>query len=104
MMSDHTTRASFPDPRHDEPPLPPSAALARKAADPRAILRLVGNDESVDDLPRTPDGLLDPPSSVGRKIRNGVLLVLLSGGFVWLVTVNAWDHDGFFPWFWNVVW
>ncbi|KON73579.1 hypothetical protein M768_11595 [Cellulosimicrobium cellulans F16] len=103
-MSDHSTRASFSDPQHDEPPLPPSAALARKAADPRAILRLVGNDESVDDLPRTPDGLLDPPSSVGRKIRNGVLLVLLSGGFVWLVTVNAWDHDGFFPWFWNVVW
>ncbi|MBN0040566.1 SHOCT domain-containing protein [Cellulosimicrobium cellulans] len=103
-MSDHATRASLPDARHDEPPLPPSAALARKAADRRAILRLVANDESVDDLPRTPDGLLDPPSSVGRKIRNGVLLVLLSVGFVWLVTVNAWDHDGFFPWFWNVVW
>ncbi|MGN7702059.1 SHOCT domain-containing protein [Cellulosimicrobium sp. 22601] len=103
-MSDHTTRASFPDPRHDEPPLPPSAALARKVADQRAILRLVGNDGSVDDLPRTPEGLLAPPSSVGTKIRNGVLLVLLSGGFVWLVTVNAWDHDGFFPWFWNVVW
>ncbi len=103
-MSDHMTGAAFPNPLHDESPLPPSAALARKAADPKAILRLVGNDESVDDLPRTPEGLMEPPSGVGTKIRNGVLLALLSGGFVWLVTVNAWDHDGFFPWFWNVVW
>ncbi|MBE9924666.1 SHOCT domain-containing protein [Cellulosimicrobium cellulans] len=103
-MSDHMTGAAFPDPLLDESPLPPSAALARKTADPKAILRLVGNDESVDDLPRTPEGLMEPPSGVGTKIRNGVLLALLSGGFVWLVTVNAWDHDGFFPWFWNVVW
>ncbi|MGO1203882.1 hypothetical protein, partial [Cellulosimicrobium funkei] len=101
-MSDHTMGA--PSAPHDESPLPPSAALARKTADPKAILRLVGNDESVDDLPRTPEGLMEPPSGVGTKIRNGVLLALLSGGFVWLVTVNAWDHDGFFPWFWNVVW
>ena len=30
-----------PSAPHDESPLPPSAALARKTADPKAILRLV---------------------------------------------------------------
>lgn len=91
-------------PDADLDPLPPSAALARRLADQRAILRLVGHDEPVDELPPTPEGLMEPPSGIGKKIRNGVLLALLSGGFVWLVTVNAWDHDGFFPWFWNVIW
>ncbi len=92
----------MPDSDHD--PLPPSAALARRLADQRMILRLVGHDEPVDELPPTPEGLMEPPSGTGKKIRNGVLLALLSAGFVWLVTVNAWDHDGFFPWFWNVIW
>jgi|GEM_PF-2057883 len=106
-MSDLTTGApDAPDatPHAHLDPLPPSAALARKVADPKAILRLVGHDEPVDELPRTPEGIIEPPSGTGTKIRNGVLLALLSGGFVWLVTINAWDHDGFFPWFWNVVW
>lgn len=92
----------MPDSDHD--PLPPSAALARRLADQRAILRLVGHDEPVEELPPTSEGLMEPPSGTGKEIRNGVLLALLSAAFVWLVTVNAWDHDGFFPWFWNVIW
>ncbi|TPW78550.1 SHOCT domain-containing protein [Schumannella sp. 10F1B-5-1] len=44
------------------------------------------------------------PATAGKAIARTVLLLAVSAGAVALVTVTAWDHDGFFPWFWNPLW
>lgn len=77
---------------------------AKRFADKRAILRVVPYGQSPMDLPETPEALLGSRAGAGKIALRFALLVVVSVGFVCLVTVNAWDHDGFFPWFWNIIW
>lgn len=77
---------------------------AKRIADKRAILRVVPYGQSPMDLPESADALLGRRAGAGTIAMRFALLVVVSVGFVWLVTVNAWDHEGFFPWFWNVLW
>ncbi|WP_219921791.1 SHOCT domain-containing protein [Brevibacterium oceani] len=77
---------------------------AKRFADKRAILRVVPYGQSPMDLPESAEALLGTRAGAGKIAVRFALLALVSVGFVWLVTVNAWDHEGFFPWFWNILW
>lgn len=84
--------------------LPESIFEAKRLAAPRAILRVVPYGEPVTELPADPGAFVGRATSPAGMVLKPVLLVAVSVGFVWLVTVNAWDDDGFFPWFWNPIW
>lgn len=84
--------------------LPESSVEARRRAAPRAVLRVVAEGEPVDRLPESADAFVGAATPPPLVVLAPVLLAAASVGFVWLVTVNAWDHEGFFPWFWNVLW
>jgi len=84
--------------------LPETIFEAKKLADPRAVLRLVPYGESVDALPPDAGAFVGRGTSPTGMVAKPLLLVAVSVGLVWLVTVNAWDDEGFFPWFWNPIW
>ncbi len=76
---------------------------ARRNADRRAILRLVPAGDAIDHLPDA-EAVTGRGVSLRGRILRPIGLVILSVAGVWFVTVGAWDDEGFFPWFWNVVW
>lgn len=84
--------------------LPETIFEAKKRAAPRAVLRVVPYGESASQLPADASAFVGPASSPIKFVRQAVLTLAISAAAVWIVTVNAWDHDGFFPWFWNVIW
>lgn len=84
--------------------LPETIFEAKRQAAPRAILRLVPYGEAVDALPTDADAFVGRGTSPRGMVLKPLLLLAVSAGFVWLVTVNAWDDEGFFPWFWNPLW
>lgn len=84
--------------------LPDSVFEAKRRADPRAVLRVVAQGESADRLPQTASAWVGRSTSVPKMLLKTALIIAITVAGVWLVTVNAWDHDGFFPWFWNPVW
>jgi hypothetical protein len=84
--------------------LPDSVFEAKRLADPRAVLRVVAQGEPADRLPQDPAAFVGRGTSVTGMILRPVLIVAITVAAVWLITVNAWDDDGFFPWFWNPIW
>lgn len=84
--------------------LPPTAFEASRMASSRAVLRVVPHGESVDALPDDAAAFVGPPASTPRVVVRFVLFLAVTVAGVWLTTVTAWDADGSFPWFWNVVW
>ncbi|MFE6735463.1 hypothetical protein [Microbacterium sp. NPDC057650] len=84
--------------------LPDSIFEAKRLADPRAVLRVVTQGEPSDRLPQDAAAWVGRSTSVPKMILKTVLVIAITVGGVWVVTVNAWDHDNFFPWYWNVIW
>ncbi|MDP4332010.1 hypothetical protein Q7F20_01380 [Curtobacterium sp. A7_M15] len=84
--------------------LPNTAFEAKRLAAPRAVLRVVPHGERPDVLPSDSGAFVGPGTSPVGMVLKPVLMVAVTVAFVWIVTVNAWDDEGFFPWFWNPVW
>jgi hypothetical protein len=84
--------------------LPESIFDAKRLSAPHAVLRVVPYREPVAELPADPGAFVGRATSPAGMVLKPVLLVAVSVAFVWLVTFNAWDEDGFFPWFWNPIW
>lgn len=86
------------------PTLPKSIFDAQRQAPPNAVLRVVPYAESPDTLPATPDVFSGPATSTGKVVLRFVATAAISVAAVMIITLNAWDDDGFFPWFWNPLW
>ncbi|MEV6228605.1 SHOCT domain-containing protein [Saccharopolyspora shandongensis] len=75
-----------------------------RLADPGARLHIVLAGGNPARLPGSPELVTGRVPTAGKVVLNGVALWAVTVAGVFLATVTAWDHDGFFPWFWNVVW
>ncbi|SEB45523.1 SHOCT domain-containing protein [Arthrobacter woluwensis] len=72
--------------------------------DRRAVLRIAATAHDAAVLPEGPERIVPPMMSVWRRLLLGVVLLAGSVLAVWVITVGAWDDEGFFPWYWNVLW
>lgn len=77
---------------------------AKRLADPRAVLRVTPHGQEADELPTRALSWVGPGTGPGRIILRTVIIIAVSIAGVYLSTVQAWDHDSFFPWYWNIVW
>ncbi|MER7081220.1 Short C-terminal domain-containing protein [Saccharopolyspora kobensis] len=78
-------------------------ALAERV-DNNARVRVVTGDSDASRLEPDPEAVVGAISSPGQQFLGGVVLCAVSVLAVYVITFNAWDEDGFFPWYWNVVW
>ncbi|MFJ3958092.1 SHOCT domain-containing protein [Arthrobacter sp. NPDC090010] len=82
----------------------PRQSLVPGPVDRRAVLKIAATAQEAATLPASPDYIVLPGMSVPRRLLLGVILIAGSVLGVWVITVGAWDDEGFFPWFWNVLW
>ncbi|MER6991319.1 SHOCT domain-containing protein [Saccharopolyspora hirsuta] len=68
------------------------------------LVRIVTRGEDASLLPEDPEAIAGKVYSPIERVLFAGLLCVVSVAAVFLITVNAWDDEGFFPWFWNVVW
>lgn len=85
-------------------PLPQSAQIAVRDADKNIVLRILPAGQDPEVLPAEATAFVPGPRTAGGVIVSWVLMLAVTVGGVWLITGNAWDDDGFFPWFWNPLW
>lgn len=75
-----------------------------KRADKGSRLRIATRGADVSRLEEDPEAIVGKVISPGQRFGIGMLLIIVSVVGVYLITFNAWDDEGFFPWFWNVIW
>ncbi|KAA5830578.1 hypothetical protein F1721_22220 [Saccharopolyspora hirsuta] len=68
------------------------------------LVRIVTRGEDASRLPEDPEAIAGKVYSPIERVLLAGLLCVVSVAAVFLITVNAWDVEGFFPWYWNVVW
>lgn len=78
-------------------PLPQSAQIAERDADRNIVLRVLPTGQNPGVLPAEATAFVAGPRTVARVLLGWVMMLAVTVGGVWLITVNAWDDDGFFP-------
>lgn len=88
----------------NKPRLATDIFSAKRLADPRALLRVVPYEDEPDVLPVSARSWVGPGAGPGKIISRTVFVLAITIVGVYMTTFQAWDHDNFFPWFWNIVW
>jgi hypothetical protein len=77
---------------------------AKRLADPRALLRVTPYGQEAGELPTRAQSWVGPGTGPGKIILRTVIIIAITVAGVYLSTVQAWDHENFFPRYWNIVW
>ncbi|MDA3642831.1 hypothetical protein LZ318_38085 [Saccharopolyspora indica] len=77
---------------------------AKRLVQRGARVRVVSSIGEPAQLPKNPELITGSFKTVKQPVLTGLLLIVISALAVRLVTVNAWDDEDFFPWYWNVLW
>ncbi|MER6991318.1 hypothetical protein ABT337_18785 [Saccharopolyspora hirsuta] len=77
---------------------------AKRLVQRGARVRVVSSIGDPAQLPENPELITGSFTRFRKPVVVGLLLVVVSVLAVRLVTVTAWDAEGFFPWYRNVLW